>query len=168
MPSRAATALTALLAAAALSGCGGAEDVADAPGGTWTAALEPTAAWADLDPQATGTADVSSTGSTSVHLAVAGLHPDTAYMAHVHDGACDEDPPGGGHWLADPDGEDATGNIIELSFTTDGTGTAAATDSTDLVPDDRAKSIVVHAPDDLATDEGADSNRVLCGDLKAE
>ncbi|NUQ87806.1 MAG: hypothetical protein HOQ43_05015, partial [Glycomyces artemisiae] len=46
--------------------------------------------------------------------------------------------------------------------------TATTTESTDLVPDDRAKSIVVHAPDELAQDEGVDSNRVLCGDLKAE
>jgi hypothetical protein len=166
MPSiRALTA--AVVLAGALAGCGGDEDPKDPDlGGAWTANLAVTSAWSGVAPRATGTGDISSTGSTSVTLAVTGLAPGTDYMAHVHDGACDEDPPGGGHWLADPDGEDAAGNIIELSFTTSDTGVGSATASSRLVPDDRAKSVVVHAPEALTQSEGLDSDRVLCGDLE--
>lgn len=168
MPSiRALTAVAAVLAAA-LAGCGdSATDPEDEDlGGAWNATLEVTAAWTHAAPQATGTADISSTGSTSVRLAVAGLAPDTDYTAHVHDGGCDEDPPGGGHWLKDPDGEDAAGNIIELRFTTSSTGVGSADVSSDLLLDDRARSVVVHAPETLTQSEGIDSDRVLCGDLE--
>ncbi|MEV3938816.1 hypothetical protein AB0K52_22945 [Glycomyces sp. NPDC049804] len=169
MPSiRALTA--AVVLAGALAGCGGDEDATDPKdpdlGGAWNATLAVTAAWSQAAPQATGTADISSTGSTSVRLAVAGLAPDTDYTAHLHDGECDETPPGGGHWLEDPEGEDAAGNIIELSFTTSSTGIGSADVSSDLISDGRAESVVVHAPEALTRSEGLDSDRVLCGDLE--
>lgn len=164
-PIRALTAAAVLLTGA-LAGCGGEDPKDDDLGGAWTATLDVTSAWSGVAPRATGTADISSTGSTSVRLAVTGLAAGTEYMAHVHDGECDEDPPGGGHWLADPDGEDAAGNIIELSFTTSDTGVGSATVSSDLILDDRAESVVVHAPEALTAAEGLDSDRVLCGDLE--
>ncbi|WP_205327727.1 hypothetical protein [Glycomyces sp. YM15] len=167
MSIRALTAAAVVLTGA-LAGCGGEDPTSDDLGGAWTAALDVTTAWSEIAPRATGTADVSSVGSTSVRLAVTGLAAAAEYTAHVHDGGCDEDPPGGGHWLADPGGEDAAGNIIELSFTTSESGVGSATVSSDLVPDDRAKSVVVHAPEALAASEGADSDRVLCGDLEAD
>lgn len=167
-PYRAATPLilTALLAA---TGCGGDdpdESREDAGGGSRTAALTVTAAWSPALPNAHGTGDVSTADGTSVQLAVGGLAPDTEYTAHVHDGTCDATPPGGGHWLADLDGEDATGNIIELSFTSGGNGTGDATVSSGLALDDRALSIVVHAPDADTEAAGLDDDRVLCGDLE--
>ncbi|MFC3495119.1 hypothetical protein [Glycomyces rhizosphaerae] len=165
MPSIRAATAAAVVLTAALAGCGD-DPKDDDLGGAWTATLAVTTTWRAAAPQATGTADVSSTGSTSVRLAVAGLAPSTEYMAHVHDGDCDEDPPGGGHWLSDPDGEDAAGNIIELSFTTSDTGVGSATVSSDLILDDRAESVVVHAPESLTGSEGLDSDRVLCGDLE--
>lgn len=168
MPSIRALPVAAVALAGALAGCGGEDPKSDALGGAWTATLAVTADWSQVAPHATGTADISSTGSTSVRLAVAGLAPGTAYTAHVHDGECDENPPGGGHWLSDPDGEDAAGNIIELSFTTSDTGVGSATVSSDLVLDDRAESVVVHAPDALMHSEGLDANRVLCGDLEED
>lgn len=166
MPSIRALTLAAVVLAGALAGCGGDDPKDPDLGGAWTAALAVTPAWASAAPRATGTADISSTGSTSVQLAVVGLAPGTEYMAHVHDGECDENPPGGGHWLADPNGEDAAGNIIELSFTTSDTGVGSATVSSDLALDDRAESVVVHAPQSLTDAEHLDSDRVLCGDLE--
>ncbi|MDA1358024.1 hypothetical protein O1R50_00200 [Glycomyces luteolus] len=166
-PIRALTAAAVVLTGA-LAGCGGEDPKSDDLGGAWTATLAVTTAWSEIAPRATGTADVSSTGSTSVRLAVTGLAPGTEYMSHVHDGGCDEDPPGGGHWLADPDGEDAAGNIIELSFTTSDTGVGSATVSSDLILDERARSVVVHAPEALTSSEGADADRVLCGNLDAD
>lgn len=162
-PIRAAAA--ALLLTGAMAACGGdAEDTLDL-GGAWTAQLAVTDAWAGADPDASGTAAVSSADGTTVQLSLVGLDPDTVYMAHVHDGACDEDPPGGGHWLADPDGEDAAGNIVELHFTTDEDGTASTTASAPFMLDDRSESVVVHAPEAAVEDAGLDSDRVLCGDL---
>lgn len=168
MPSHRAAAVAAAAVLLFLSGCGGEEEPADAPGGTWTATLDVTAEWSAADPAATGSVDITSTGDTSVRVAATGLRPSTEYMAHVHDADCDENPPGGGHWLADPDGEDAPGNIIELSFTTSESGVGSATAGSDLALDDRAESFVVHAPDALMEAEGLADNRVLCGDLEAD
>lgn len=165
MPSIRALSIAAVALAGVLAGCGNDPKEEDL-GGAWTATLAVTDAWAQAAPQATGTADISTTGSTSVQLAVVGLAPAAAYTAHVHDGKCDEGPPGGGHWLADPDGEDAAGNIIMLSFTTSDEGVGSATVSSDLDLDGRARSVVVHAPEALTTEEGLDSDRVLCGDLE--
>ena len=53
-----------------------------------------------------------------------------------------------------------------LTFTTSDTGVGSATVSSDLILDDRAESIVVHAPEALTTSENLDSDRVLCGDLE--
>ena len=167
MPSIRGTA-AALALAAALTGCGGDAEDPQYLGGAWTATLAPTPAWSAADPDGTGTAKVTSDDGTAVQLTVTGLAPATEYMSHVHDAECDQDPPGGGHWLADPSGEDAAGNIIELHFTTSETGTGEATVSSDLVLDDRAKSVVVHAPAEATEAEGLDSDRVLCGDLAAD
>ncbi|MQM24331.1 superoxide dismutase family protein [Glycomyces albidus] len=166
MPSHRAAAVASAAVLLFLSGCGSEEeDPADASGGTWTATLDLTPGWSAADPRATGSVDITSTGETSVRVTATGLRPSTEYMAHVHDGECDENPPGGGHWLADPGGEDAAGNIIELSFTTSESGVGSATVGSDLVLDDRAESFVVHAPDALTAAEGIADNRVLCGDL---
>ena len=165
MPSfRAAAAAVALVAAVAACGSD-AEDGEDL-GGSWTATLQPTPSGSALYPNGTGTVKVSSSDGTSVQLTVAEIGSGTDYMAHVHDGECDEDPPGGGHWLGDPAGEDAAGNIVELSFTTSATGTGETTVSSALMLDDRAESIVVHAPDSVVQAEGLASDRILCGDLE--
>ncbi|MEU5870089.1 hypothetical protein AB0A73_00845 [Glycomyces sp. NPDC047369] len=169
MQSRRATPKTAAIAAAALlaaAGCG--SDAEDSPdlGGSWTAALATTPDWAAVYPNGHGTAEITAADGTSVQLTVAGLAGSTEYTAHVHDGECDDDPPGGGHWMADPDGEDAAGNIIELTFTTSESGSGETTVSSNLTLDDRAESIVVHAPDAVAAEQGLSDNRVLCGDLE--
>jgi hypothetical protein len=165
-PIRAAAAAAAAVLTAALTGCGGETEAPDDSGGPRTAALHLTAPWTGEYPNGHGTADVTAEDGTSVQLAVGGLGDGVEYTAHVHDGDCDEDPPGGGHWLADAAGEDAPGNIIELTFTTSATGTGETTVSSPLALDDRAESIVVHAPDAVVEAERLESDRILCGDLE--
>lgn len=163
-----ATAVAApVVLVAALAGCGGdADDPVDLDE-SLAATLMVTDTWGGVHPLASGEADADADDGTSVSLSAAGLGPDLEYTAHVHDGLCADDPPGGGHWLADPSGEDAPGNIIQLSFTTDADGAGSTEVSSDLALDDRAKSIVVHVPESEAQTHGFESDRVLCGDLKA-
>lgn len=165
-PIRAAAAAAVAVLTAALAGCGGDAEEDGDRGDSWTAALHVTEPWAGDHPDGHGTADLTSADGTSLQLAVGGLGEAVEYTAHVHEGTCDDTQPGGGHWLADESGEDAPGNIIELSFTTSGTGTGGTTVSSPLTPDDRARSVVVHAPDAVVEAEGLDSDRVLCGDLR--
>ncbi|MCC3762141.1 hypothetical protein K3N28_03520 [Glycomyces sp. TRM65418] len=166
-----ATAVAApVVLVAALAGCGdGADDADDAVDldESLAATLMVTDTWGGVHPIAGGEADVDADAGTSVSLSAAGLGPGLEYTAHVHDGLCADNPPGGGHWLADPSGEDAPGNIVQLSFTTDADGAGATEVASDLALDDRAKSIVVHVPESEAQAHGSESDRVLCGDLKA-
>ena len=104
MPSfRAAAAAIAM--AGALAACG--SDAEDSPelGESLASTLTATDAWTGAHPRATGDAEVTSDDGIDVRLSVAGLAPSADYTAHLHDGACIDDPPGGGHWLADPSGE---------------------------------------------------------------
>ncbi|MEU6859474.1 hypothetical protein AB0B28_11465 [Glycomyces sp. NPDC046736] len=165
MPATRLAAAAAVLLAGALAACG--TDAQDSPdlGGSWQASLDLVPEWKSVYPGGTGTVKVTSADGTSVQLTVAGLGEETEYMAHIHDAECDETPPGGGHWLADPSGEDAVPNIVELHFTTSTSGTGSQTESADVMLDDRAESVVVHAPDDVVAAEGRADNRILCGDL---
>ncbi|SDK66576.1 Copper/zinc superoxide dismutase (SODC) [Glycomyces sambucus] len=174
MPNRRVTAKAAAISAAALlaaaaAACGDddpdAEDAADL-GGSWTANLTTTAEWAAVYPNGHGTVNATSDDGTNVQLTAVGLGDSVEYTAHVHDGECDDNPPGGGHWLSDPNGEDAAGNIVELTFTTSATGVGETTESSTLALDDRAESVVVHAPDAVVQAQGLTGDRVLCGDLE--
>lgn len=166
MPSfRAAAAAVALVAA--LAACG--SDAEDSPelGESLASTLTATDAWTGVHELATGDAEVTSDDGVNVRLSVAGLAPDAEYTAHLHDGACIDDPPGGGHWLADPSGEDAAPNIVELSFTTTADGAGSAEVAAPLELDDRATSIVVHASEAEVEEQGLDADRVMCGELGA-
>src|SRR5690606_27746201 len=102
-PAAAAAVLLALAAA-----CGG--DTEEATEGapavaaaaeTRRAVLELVDGWAAVHPEGAGTVEVAADeDGTTVTLAVSGLDPETEYPAHVHDGACDAEPPGGRHWRA--------------------------------------------------------------------
>jgi Cu/Zn superoxide dismutase len=153
--------------AGALAACG--SDAEDSPelGESLASTLTVTDAWTGVHPRATGDAEITSDDGIDVRLSVAGLAPAADYTAHLHDGACIDDPPGGGHWLADPSGEDAAGNIVALSFTTTADGAGSAEVSAPLELDDRATSIVVHASEAEVQDQGLDADRVLCGELGA-
>ncbi|THV39461.1 hypothetical protein [Glycomyces buryatensis] len=154
--------------------CGSdAEDDADL-GRSGTATLEVLDEWAEAYPRGTGTANVSTDDGTTIELAVTGLAADSEYTFHVHDAACDADPPGGEHWSTDAEGGGYSGangstasDEIGMSFTTGENGAGNTTATSELVLDDRAESIVVHAPSSDEHFEHLDSDRLLCGDLAA-
>jgi hypothetical protein len=126
------------------------------------------AGWDAINPDATGSAVATvDDDGTTVELIVGGLAPETEYTAHVHDASCGDESLGGGHWLADPGGEDAEPNIIQLGFTTDAEGTGSVTVDSEQVIDDRALSLVVHAGNHEEHAEHVEHNRILCGDLSS-
>lgn len=170
-PAVAAAVLLGLTAA-----CGGDTDdepddepTGEAAGATRQATFEVLDEWAEIHPEATGTAEVTADDDgTTVTLSLSGLGPETEYPAHVHDGACDADPPGGRHWLADPDAEGGgVPNHIHTYVVTDGEGAGEMTLESDLAADDRAMSIVVHAGGSNEQLQRAGADRILCGDLAA-
>ena len=131
------------------------------------ARLEAVAAAAEAYPEASGAAAMTVDDATTVELEVAGLRPDTAYTSHLHDAACENDPPGGGHWLASPEEGPSEGNEVHLRLTTDAEGRGSVNVESDLVADGRVESIVVHL-DTAAAETGHEhpaSDRVLCGDF---
>jgi Cu/Zn superoxide dismutase len=177
---RSSTRKYSALAAAALLGlaaaCGG--DTEEATEGAPAVAaaeprravLEPVGGWAQIHPEGTGTVEVAADeDGTTVTLAVSGLDPETEYPAHVHDGACDADPPGGRHWRADPD-SDGQGRPDHLHtyVLTDAEGAGEMSMESDLVADERAVSVVVHAGGSNEWLEQAGADRIFCGDLTAE
>jgi hypothetical protein len=168
-----ASATAVLLGSAACGSDEGASDdtpVADDSGATpvvHEADLSVLAGWDAINPDATGSAVATvDEDGTSVELVVSGLEPDTEYTSHVHDASC-ADEFGGGHWLADPAGEDAEPNIIQLSLTTDADGAGSVTVDSEQIIDDRALSLVVHAGNHEEHAEHVENNRILCGDLSA-
>ena len=94
---------------------------------------------------------------TTVTIRLAGLEPDTDYVAHLHAEACSDDN-GGDHFKFDPDGSDVPPNEVHLAFTStdDGTGEATITNESDV--EDRAPALVVHPADAL-------DNRLACADF---
>jgi len=93
---------------------------------------------------------------TTVTLELKGLQPDTAFMAHVHEGACYE--AGGPHYKHDPAGSDMPPNEIHLALTSDAAGMGMMTVENPEVADDRARSVVVHLT-------GDDAPKLACADL---
>lgn len=93
---------------------------------------------------------------TTVTLRLQGLQPDTAFIAHVHEGHCYE--AGGPHYKHDPAGDDLPPNEIHLSLTSDPNGVALMTVENPEVADDRTRSIVVHLT-------GDDAPKLACADL---
>ncbi|WP_100445661.1 hypothetical protein [Glycomyces xiaoerkulensis] len=164
MRSATIAAAAALLVGAAACG-GDSEPEAD---DTREATLEALPGWAEALPDAVGSATVATAdGATAFELNVSGLEQLAGYTAHVHDGTCDDTPPGGDHWLADPEQGDVESNWIHLMIETSVEGAGNGTADFDHVADDRARSVVVHI--DIADSDQAarmPSDRVLCGDLE--
>jgi Cu-Zn family superoxide dismutase len=116
----------------------------------------------------------SGEGTTTVMLAVRGLQRHRVYGAHVHMQPCGEEPDAAGtHYQYSPDpvqpSVDPTfanpQNEIWLDVTTDDTG-AGSTESTVAwtFPDDRPKSVVLHAGQTSSApgEAGAAGDRVAC------
>lgn len=142
------------------------DDANEQVGGTRVATLEVLDGWAELHPDARGLAEVTAGDETTIELSVAGLEAETEYPAHVHDGSCDADPPGGAHWQLDTEGDQGTPNHIHTYVVTDAEGVGEMTDTSDLIADDRAVSIVVHVPGTNEQIQEVGSDRILCGDLE--
>jgi len=98
-------------------------------------------------------------GGTEVSVGVAGLMPDTAYPAHVHNQACDDES-AGPHYKLDPEIEDTVeDNEIWPAFTTNANGVGHGfIEVPGHVAREDAVSIVVHDP-------MADNAKMLCLDL---
>lgn len=96
------------------------------------------------------------TGITTVSLTAAGLMPNIAYQAHVHDRPC-QIAAGGAHYKLDEAAPASEANEIWLRFTTDAAGSATANTSVKHLARPEAQSIVIHDP--------ADAGRLACADL---
>lgn len=94
-------------------------------------------------------------GSTVVAIHAQGLHPDTAYLSHVHQAPC-SDNMGGGHYRFDPTGPAAPPNEIWLNFVSDDAGVGNQNATVDAVAGPTARSVVIH---------DADGKRIACADL---
>jgi Cu-Zn family superoxide dismutase len=86
-----------------------------------------------------------SDGGTTVSIALNGLEPKTAYIAHLHTGGCDQPDPGGPHFQFEKGGSEEPPNEIHLHFTSNaaGEGEAEATSKRE-VPVGEAGSVVLH------------------------
>jgi hypothetical protein len=84
-------------------------------------------------------------GGTTVSIALNGLEPKTAYIAHLHSGGCDQADPGGPHFQFEKGGSEEPPNEIHLQFTSNaaGEGEAEATSKRE-VPVGEAGSVVLH------------------------
>lgn len=148
----------------ALSGCStDGSDTAQSPGPesspseTTTAGTEVSASFELLDGRPEGYDDVEGTATlklgdgTEGEISLTGLKPDTAYVAHVHQQACDMDQ-GGPHFKFDPAGSDMPPNEIHWNFVSDTEGSAEATTSNpQAVADPQLRAVVVHEnPDTMS------------------
>lgn len=151
-----AAALATLLAAGGLSACGaqtretgegartgGTARTATAAPGVFALVAGAPAGFTDL--AGTATLADGSQGGSDVSITLSGLRPNVRYLAHVHEGTCDQPDPGGPHLKFDPDGADTPPNEIHLRFASNATRHASAqVHSARRVPDGAAGSIVVH------------------------
>lgn len=94
---------------------------------------------------------------TTVTIRLAGLEPETTYMAHLHDQVCEQDN-GGEHFRFDPEGEEVPPNEIHLAFTSTADGTGEATVTNDRRVDEDAPAVVIHPMDSM-------DNRLACADF---
>lgn len=94
-----------------------------------------------------GRAGLARHDGTSVSVELAGLAPSTTFIAHVHEGICDDG--GGAHYKFDPDGSHLPPNEIHLAFASDVNGAATTTVTVESVAGDDARSIVIHPSDGM-------------------
>jgi hypothetical protein len=145
------TALLVLVAASALAACGSSDESTTAAGGeaTISGKFAPLADAPAGYSEVAGEADLErADGGTTVSLAVSGLKPKTAYVAHLHTGGCDQADPGGPHFQFEEGGSEEPPNEIHLEFTSDAAGEGEAEASSKReVPPGEAGSVVIHRAD---------------------
>lgn len=145
--------LLVLVVASAFAACGSSDENTNETNGDESAAVnggfEPLA---DAPPgysKVAGEAELQRSGAgTTVSIAISGLEPKTAYIAHLHTSGCDQADPGGPHFQFQKGGSEEPPNEIHLKFTSDanGEGEAEATSGRE-VPVGEAGSIVLHVDD---------------------
>lgn len=159
-------ALLVLVAALALAACGGGSDgSAETTGGesaTVSGEFAPLpdapAAYSEVG----GEAELErSSGGTTVSVALSGLEPKTAYIAHLHTGGCDQADPGGPHFQFEPGGSEEPPNEVHLEFSSDAAGEGGTEASSKReVPVGEAGSVVLHeaeSHDEMTADDATDS-----------
>jgi Cu-Zn family superoxide dismutase len=147
------TVVLMLVVASAFAACGSSDDSTT---GTTDEESQPVSGEFAPVPDAPGAYSVvggeaeleRSDAGTAVSIALNGLEPKTAYMAHLHVGGCDQPEPGGPHFQFDKGGSEEPPNEIHLRFTSNaaGEGEAEATSKRE-VPAGEAGSVVVHVDD---------------------
>jgi Cu/Zn superoxide dismutase len=145
-----------LVAAAAFTACGSGDDSTSGTTATAAEASQPVsgefAPVADAPPAYSivgGEAELDrADGGTTVSIALNGLEPKTAYIAHLHTGGCEQPDPGGPHFQFERGGSEEPPNEIHLRFTSNasGEGEAEATSKRE-VPVGEAGSVVLHVDD---------------------
>lgn len=134
-----------------------AEDVADAAIETGTFELLDTRP-AGYDATAGSAAIARYDAGTTVTVDLAGLEPETEFIAHLHEGTCDE--AGGDHYKFDPDGSDVPPNEIHLRFISDADGVGFMTAENDATAGPEGRSVVVHPLDLL-------DNKIACAQFSS-
>jgi hypothetical protein len=183
-------ALLALAAAAALTACGSDQSTtratdtapeAETVSGQFEPLPDAPAGYSNLSGEAELT---RASGGTTVSLSLTGLEPRTAYVAHLHTGACDQADPGGPHFQFEKGGSSEPPNEIHLEFASDAAGDGEArASSTREVPVGEAGSVVLHLGEeqqvmaafvhegkhDDEDDEGdhPQSDKLACADLES-
>ena len=150
---KSAALLAALVLTAALAACGSStEDGGDGGNGNDTVSgqFAPVAGVSATYSGVSGEATLERVdGGTEASISVSGLQPDTAYMAHLHSGGCDQADPGGPHFRFDPSGSEEPPNEIHFAFTSSEAGKGSANASSDReVPVGEAGSVVLHLADE--------------------
>ncbi len=95
-------------------------------------------------------------GTTVTTLELAGLVPNSGYIAHVHAGGCVD--AGGAHFQFDPDGGSQPPNEIHLQFDSDATGHGLMTVENPIVAGSDARSVLVHS-------SNAENAKVACAEF---
>jgi hypothetical protein len=143
--------LAVLAAAIGLVACGGGSDNGDEEtvAGTFEALPGAPADYAEVS----GDAELSrADGGTSAEIEISGLVPNTAYVAHLHTGGCDQPDAGGPHFQFEKGGSEEPPNEIHFEFESDAKGEGSAKATADQeVPSGEAGSIVLHLADDHGT-----------------
>lgn len=139
--------LLALVVAAVFAACGSSgESTTDEDKTAVSGDFAPLADAPEGYSEVAGEADLErSDGGTTVSLAVSGLKPKTAYIAHLHTGGCDQADPGGPHFQFKKGGSEEPPNEIHLEFSSDAAGEGEAeARSKREVPVGEAGSLVLH------------------------
>lgn len=103
--------------------------------------------------QVSGDAELTrADGGTTAEIELSGLVPNTAYVAHLHTGGCDQPDAGGPHFQFEKGGSEEPPNEIHFEFESNAKGEGSAKATADQeVPSGEAGSIVLHLADDHST-----------------